>query len=160
MAVGTGQVRGLGCLCAGAWVVHASSICVRACTNVAMRQCRVVRLQLRCVVHGLVTLMQFGMYMGGIGACHCPGSFYNSSSIWLHLSTPGLCHFQCGKLQTAPGSECVCAVCRYGFLAMVFSLMSLLPMSAFLYMELCTIAAYGWGWVRAWNVLDMVSLGA
>jgi hypothetical protein len=32
-------------------------------------------------------------------------------------------------------------------------------MSAFLYMELCTIAAYGWGWMRAWNVLDMVSLG-
>lgn len=46
--------------------------------------------------------------------------------------------------------------CRQGFLALVFSLLSLLPMSAFLYMELCTIAAYGWGWLRAWNVLDMV----
>jgi hypothetical protein len=42
---------------------------------------------------------------------------------------------------------------------MVFSLLSLLPMSAFLYMELCTIAAYGWGWMRAWNVLDMVRVG-
>lgn len=33
-------------------------------------------------------------------------------------------------------------------------------MSAFLYMELCTVAAYGWGWVRAWNILDMVRVKA
>lgn len=50
-----------------------------------------------------------------------------------------------------------CCLCRYGFLALVFSGLSLLPMSCFLYMELCTIAAYGWGWIRAWNVMDMVS---
>lgn len=47
--------------------------------------------------------------------------------------------------------------CRIGFLALLFSMLSLLPMSAFLYMELCTIAAYGWGWMRAWNIMDMVS---
>lgn len=49
-----------------------------------------------------------------------------------------------------------CHRCRNGFLAVVFSLCSLLPMSCFFYMELCTIAAYGWGWLKAWNVLDMV----
>jgi hypothetical protein len=54
---------------------------------------------------------------------------------------------------------CGC-LCRYGFLALVFSGLSLLPMSCFLYMELCTIAAYGWGWMRAWNVMDMVSARA
>jgi hypothetical protein len=30
-------------------------------------------------------------------------------------------------------------------------------MAAFAYMELCTIAAYGWGWLRTWNVLDLAS---
>lgn len=48
-------------------------------------------------------------------------------------------------------------LCRNGFLATVFSLLTLLPMAPFLYMELCTIAAYGWGWVGAWNVLDIIS---
>lgn len=51
----------------------------------------------------------------------------------------------------------VCVLlCRNGFLSMLFSVLSLLPMSCFLYMELCTIAAYGWGWMRAWNLMDMV----
>jgi hypothetical protein len=30
-------------------------------------------------------------------------------------------------------------------------------MGPFLYMELCTIAAYGFGWVGMWNVMDLVS---
>eukprot|EP00775_Hariotina_reticulata_P003763 gene3763-4022_t len=44
-----------------------------------------------------------------------------------------------------------------GFLATVCSLLALMPMSTFLYMDLCTIAAYGMGWVGAWNLLDMAS---
>jgi hypothetical protein len=46
---------------------------------------------------------------------------------------------------------------RTGFLCVLSSVLSLVSMAAFLYMELCTIAAYGWGWLRAWNVLDMAS---
>lgn len=61
-------------------------------------------------------------------------------------------------LTSSDADAVVLCCCRQGFLALLFSLLSLLPMSAFLYMELCTIAAYGWGWLRAWNVLDMVSL--
>jgi hypothetical protein len=30
-------------------------------------------------------------------------------------------------------------------------------MAPFLYMELCTIAAYGLGWVGMWNIMDLVS---
>lgn len=48
-------------------------------------------------------------------------------------------------------------LCRNGFLASVCSLLALMPMSTFLYMDLCTIAAYGMGWVGAWNLLDMAS---
>eukprot|EP00879_Flechtneria_rotunda_P030709 GHRR01033380.1.p1 GENE.GHRR01033380.1~~GHRR01033380.1.p1 ORF type:complete len:313 (+),score=66.53 GHRR01033380.1:359-1297(+) len=44
-----------------------------------------------------------------------------------------------------------------GFLATVFSLLTLVPMAPFVYMELCTVAAYGWGWVRLWNLMDMAS---
>ncbi|WIA29571.1 hypothetical protein OEZ86_012064 [Tetradesmus obliquus] len=46
---------------------------------------------------------------------------------------------------------------RNGFAATVFSLLTLLPMAPFLYMELCTIAAYGFGWVGMWNIMDLVS---
>jgi hypothetical protein len=39
----------------------------------------------------------------------------------------------------------------------VFSLVTLIPMAPFLYMELCTIAAYGFGWVGMWNIMDLLS---
>lgn len=41
---------------------------------------------------------------------------------------------------------------RVGACATLLSLAALLPMAPFLYMELCTIAAYGTGWVGVWNV--------
>jgi hypothetical protein len=42
-----------------------------------------------------------------------------------------------------PGALLLLLCCRAGFLSMLCSILSLVPMSAFLYMELCTIAAYG-----------------
>jgi hypothetical protein len=45
---------------------------------------------------------------------------------------------------------------RVGITATLLSLAALLPMAPFLYMEMCTIAAYGTGWVGVWNVSGTV----
>jgi hypothetical protein len=35
--------------------------------------------------------------------------------------------------------------------------LALLAMSPFLLIEACTIQAYGWGWLNAWNMLDALT---
>ena len=44
-----------------------------------------------------------------------------------------------------------------GALALLLSALTLLAMAPFVYMELCTIYAYGLGWLQPWNVADFVS---
>lgn len=62
----------------------------------------------------------------------------------LGMKPPASCQTDIAALaQTRHADAAAVVLHRAGFLSVVFSVLSLVPMSAFLYMELCTIAAYG-----------------
>jgi hypothetical protein len=54
-------------------------------------------------------------------------------------------------------SCCCCFRRRSGLLATLSSIVALLSMAPFFYMELCTITAYRLGWISLWNLTDLFS---